>query len=255
MNDLGLYGKANSLATIPSPIGSMVNKIGFPAFSKIQNEYEKVALGTLRILHLMLLFIVPFSALIIAGGDRVVLIILGSNRLSMVPLLKVLTIAMAINMTFFTVNESVFNSIGKPKIQLYLQGLYSVIFIAGLFTLVPRFGALGAAWAILFGSIIVGLEAIRQLVKTVKLNLHELSKTVAVTIVSTTILSGLGFLFLNMPFFNTTFGFALLAITLGALYAFLILLAGRTRLGGPYKTVLIVIDSFLPKKKTQTQTR
>src|SRR3989344_4010155 len=245
---VGLWGKANALATIPSPIGSMINKIGFPALAKIQDDKQKVTEGVMRMFDLMLLVTLPITTAILIAGNRLILLLLGSSWLTMVQILKALTIGMTINMIFFTINEPALNSIGQARAQSYLQALYCIMFVTGLLILVPQFGAIGAAWAILGASSVIGIETMRLLRKFISL---QVSKIMTITFIITLITISLvlvGLFLLEIPVFNHNLGFIVLTCSLGIAYFLLTVTFGHIfGLRDPAQTIRLIITSTIPE--------
>ena len=245
---VGLWGKANALATIPSPIGSMINKIGFPALAKIQEDRTKVTEGVMRMFDIMLLATLPVAATILIAGNRLILLLLGPDWLAMVPILKVLTIGMTINMVFFTINEPALNSIGQARVQSYLQALYCIMFVTLLLVLVPKFGAIGAAWAILVASSVIGIETMRLLRKFISLNAKRVLATALIITLITILLALIGLLLLEIPIFNHDLGFIILAGCLGITYFLLTITFGHVfGLRGPAQTIKLILLSSLPR--------
>ncbi len=246
---LGLYGKAKSLAILPtSPVASIVAKIGFPTFSHIRDSREKIIDGINKSINLLLIFIIPFTLAIIVAGHNLVFIILGEKWLPIILPLKILVVSMSINMLVFSVSEPILNGIGKPKYQFILRTTSTVIFLLGAIIVVPMYGIVGASIAVLVSSICLVFMLIIMTPK----NLYgdqaiETGKSF-ITILGITFIS---FIFtyplLMFPIFNTTYGFIVLSICGAILYTAGIYIYSIKGSSGLSKTINLVSSTFLKK--------
>jgi O-antigen/teichoic acid export membrane protein len=89
---LGLYGRAYQLVTIPSDqINSAIGSVAFPSLARLQNDPDRLARAFLKGYSLMLGLTVPITVTCIVFARDVVLVALGSDWISAVPIFRLLT--------------------------------------------------------------------------------------------------------------------------------------------------------------------
>lgn len=246
-NSLGLYGKAKSLAGGPiTPISSMISKISFPAFARIQNSREKISDGINKSFDVILTVSLPFLAAVLLGGHKIVTIILGERWINIVPVFKIFTIGVTLNV-LTSIAGPLFNALGMPKTSFKFDVLFTTTFVISLILLTPQFGIIGAAWSLIVSSTILLIAAIGLACKLKYVNLKHIASSAIIVAVSTLATSLVGSLFLKTTFFNNNYGFLTSVAILGVLYCGLILLAGKYFRKGPAETVIVALKEFLRK--------
>lgn len=242
---LGLYGKAKSLAGGPvTPISSMISKIGFPAFARIQDDKAKISDGISKSFDIMLVVVAPFLAAVLLGGHKIVLIILGTRWIEIVPVFKILTIGITLNV-LTSIATPLFNALGMPKTSFKLDTLFTASFIVSLILLVPPFGIIGAAWSLIVSSAVMLIATIGLAYKLAYVNLKHILFSAGVVTISSLITALIGFQFLGTSFFNNNFGFIVVVGGLGIIYCGLVLFAGKYLTKGPSETIIISLKEFI----------
>ncbi len=243
--NFGLYGKAKGIAGGPiTPLVSIINKIAFPAFAKIQDSKEKIIDGIIKSTDIMLLVALPFIAAIAVGGHRIVLLLLGTRWLAITPLLSGLATAFALS-GIATIAVPLFNGIGLPKINFTIGTIYTVTFIATLALLIPPFGTMGAVWGMIASTFITAVITMIQIKRTLGMSMRKVWSSFFVVIISVAAVLPIGTALLQKQFFNSNIGFLSLISLLGVLYLALISLFGRWKMG-PGETLLVVFRSIYP---------
>ncbi len=238
-SNLGLYGKAKSLAGGPiTPLSSMISKISFPAFARIQDDREKISEGITKSFDLLFLISIPFVASVLLGGHKMVAIVLGERWMEIVSVFKILSVGISINV-LTAVIAPLFNALGQPKISFKIDMVFSITFIASLIILTPKFGIEGAAWSLVIASLIIFFAAILFGKGLVNINFKKMIYSGLVSFSATIIASGFGSLFLKTKFFNDNLGFLVIISGLGVIYLLSVFIAGKYLGVGPAGTIVL----------------
>ena len=247
VESVGFYSKAKSVGgMIPVFLSSTLGIISFPAYSKIQEEKDKIKEGFIRSLDVLFFFTVPIIILLFAAGGRLITIFLGENWLPMLGALQILVIFFTLN----GVNElsvSVFNAVDRPKKQASFS---AVRFFSTALIIIPltfKFGILGAAVSLLAGStILIALN----IVSLKNMSLVSLRKALG----SLTLPAAIAIIFLALATFwrqgvavlPAPIFIALIALS-GLVYLGLIYLAGQWYNYGPYQTIKLILKNILER--------
>jgi PST family polysaccharide transporter/lipopolysaccharide exporter len=114
---LGLYTKAKDLAAMPTSVMStVIAKVGMPAFSKIQDQIEKVREGFVKSLDVLLMISLPAALIVLLEGGALVSILLGDRWLSIVIPLKIFALG-NVYYSVVPVINSVFCAVGRPDVN------------------------------------------------------------------------------------------------------------------------------------------
>lgn len=247
ISGVGLYSRAKSLASMPSaPLYNIITKVTFPAYSKIQDSYEKIKDGFLKSLDILFAFSVPFVVLLLEAGHRIILVLLGEKWIEMDALLKILILAVTIN-SLPILSGPIFNALGKPKIQFGIGVANILIFTAALFLLIPIYATKGAAFAVLATSVILVVVSLYKLIKILRIKIIDIIKIPLIPLVSSLMLLIIGRLVLSQTEHISDISFAILISFLGLLYAGLIIFSGLVLKSGPYNTLRLVWHEIFKK--------
>lgn len=150
---LGHYQVAYKIATMPvSEVTDVVNRVVFPVYVKIREDKPRLRRAFARTSTLVSILALFLGATLFVFGETVVRVLLGSNWLEIIPLVKILSI--------FGVVQAVSNS--ATSLLLSLQKQHFVTFSTFISILVmaifiipmtQRYGLWGAAMAPLVGAI------------------------------------------------------------------------------------------------------
>jgi O-antigen/teichoic acid export membrane protein len=102
----------------------------FPAFSRVQNDNEKVKKNLLDILTIVSFILLPLALLISILSKEIVLIILGEKWVEAIPLVGVLAFAATFSLLAHFI-ANVFEAKGILKPKMFLQLLYILLLITG----------------------------------------------------------------------------------------------------------------------------
>lgn len=244
---VGLYTKANSVASIPSsPVYNIVGRVAFPVYSKIQDSKEKIIDGFLKSLDILFLVTVPFFMLWLIASHRIILILLGEKWLEVDFLLKIFSITVIINALSYSLGP-VFNAINKPKTQLKIGLLNMAALIFFLLLLIPFYGVKGAVFGSLITSFITSVSAIVNAVKILNIKIMEIIKSFFVFLVVSILTFALGKLILFNTGYLTNIKFLFLIGFLAVIYFALIILSGIFFKARSYATLKLIWDEFFKK--------
>lgn len=247
---VGLFTKAKGLANAPtSPVVSLINKISFAAYSRVQESLAHVREGWSKSFEVIFVVAFPFLVAILVAGDRLVLILLGDKWIAIAENLKILTIAATIDILTVTLTAPVLNALGKPRIQFTAGVLYVIVLITALLFLTPLYGITGAAYAMAASSLIAGAYSVFHLHRLVQLSLPKIAETVLSVVIATAAPLLFALLFLRFPLFNTTLGFLFLGGVISLGYLYTMYLTYRFAKKGPYPTLRIIGMSFVDRFK------
>ena len=151
---LGVYNVAYELANLPtSELGAPINRALLPGFSRIAQDRAQLRSAYVNAIGILALFALPAAAGIFAVAELLVPVVLGTKWLAAVPLIQILGMFGAIQL-FHSSMCAVLIGIGRPASVATGNVVFVLLLVVLLFALVGRFGAAGAAVAVLGASIL-----------------------------------------------------------------------------------------------------
>ncbi len=148
MQALGYYVAAYTLANIPSTYFSkIVARVFFPMFSKLQDDPEGLRREYARGIRLITALAVPISVVTMVLAPEIVGALYGGRWAQAAPPLRILAVFGGFR-ALWMLNGYLYNAIGKPQIDFYLNLGRLVVMMALLFPLAAAFGVVGAATAV-----------------------------------------------------------------------------------------------------------
>ena len=162
---LGMYNVAYELANLPtSELGAPINRALLPGFSRLAQDPAQLRSAYVNGMSALALFALPAAAGIFAVADYLVPVALGAKWAGAVPLVQILAVFGAIEL-FHSSMCAVLIATGHPHSVVRGNLAFVLILAALLVALVGRFGATGAAFAVVGASVLstpVYLIAIRS---------------------------------------------------------------------------------------------
>ncbi|WP_373231285.1 lipopolysaccharide biosynthesis protein [Cohnella sp.] len=147
----GLYVVAVSLSRMVNVFSASINMVLFPKASGLENK-EAAALS-LRIFKISTGIAIICSLVIMLAAPLVIRVLYGSQFVDSIPVFRLLLLEVVIGGAALVLAQS-FMAIGKPFIVTITQAIGVVLVIPLLYKLVPIYGPLGAAMALLIPSFI-----------------------------------------------------------------------------------------------------
>jgi len=139
--DLGYYTQAKIFQEVPvTTLAGIVGSVTFPAFSKIQDDNEKLLLVLSKTLKLLVFVNFPLMLGLAVIAQPLFLYVLGEKWLPSVPYFQLLAIA-GMLYTLHTTNLSILQVKGRTDIFLKLEIIKKIIIVIAIF--------IGINWGIL----------------------------------------------------------------------------------------------------------
>lgn len=148
---LGFYKMAMRVSQIPATeVGDIINRILFPAYSKMQGDVEKLCSVWLKTVSFVSLITFPMAAGIFVLAPEIVSILLGDKWAPIIPVLEVLCVLGLLK----TVGNwaAIFQSLGQPRIIMIVTAWRLLLMASMIYPMIIRFGLLGAGGAVILAS-------------------------------------------------------------------------------------------------------
>ncbi len=240
-SDLGLYSRANSIASLPSSaLFSVIYKVGFPAYSRVQDSRERIATGFLRSFDVALLAMIPFLILILFAAGDLVQILLGEKWLGMVGAMKILVVALTLE-GFSNITYPLLEGIGRPDIRFKLSSLQLITALPLLFWL-SRYGISWAALAMLLTSAPIFLISAGWTFYYLRPGFARVSAPIVSVLGASAFAVLLAFPFYSGLRAAGVVYFLLFLALLVLIYFVVLLFLGRFFKDGPYQTLKIIFS-------------
>lgn len=148
MEMLGYYVVAYALATIPSDyLSRFIARVFFPMFSKLQGDPAALRTEYVRGIRLITAVLVPVSVAMLVLAPEIVQALYGSRWAQAAAPLRVLA-AFGCFRALWLINGYLYNAIGRPQIDFYMNLARLVVMAGLLFPLTMRYGLAGASAAV-----------------------------------------------------------------------------------------------------------
>lgn len=240
---LGLYSKARELAYAPlSPFASIMQRIGLPAYARIQDEIKKVEEGLARTLDVILGIGVPIVLALAAEGGALIQVLLGPRWLSLVLPLKLLAFGMLLS-ALVTIIRPIFDAVGRPEINVKLQIVEMTTSAIFLWIGIHFYGLTGAAAAMLCSwtlnlayAIVLGRKVLGLGIGAFKDSFLIIGRAVAAVALVALPAYALGIGRIEQPFVSLAW-----LSGLGTLYVIMLWRFGRRSSRGPWTTFLSIL--------------
>jgi len=151
---LGLYQMAYRISNIPATeITITIERVAFPAYSKLQDNLEKLSNLYLLIVQTLSIVAFPLTGYVVLFAKDFTKLFLGQDWLPMVTSMQILCIY-GLFRTFGGITGSVFRAIGKPNILTKIIFFNLISVAAIIYPLSIIWGIEGVAAAIVLGSLL-----------------------------------------------------------------------------------------------------
>jgi lipopolysaccharide exporter len=185
---LGLYQVAYTFSNLPATeIAQIISKVTFPAYSKLQDDLQKLKQGYLKVLKVTTLISSPLTGVIILLAPDFTLLFFGYKWMPAVPAMRILALSGFLRSVISTMSP-VFFSLKRPDISVRCQIIRMILLATFIFPLTMKWDILGASYAVfisLSGAFI--LFSIR-LIGITGIKLQEFSKLILTPILGTAIM-------------------------------------------------------------------
>lgn len=145
---LGLYGRAKDLAsTATNTVASLLQKVGFVAFAKVQTRPDKIREGFFRSLDMLLLLSIPLTLFLLLEGGAIIQFLLGQRWLGIVLPMKIFAFG-NLFLGLSGIAAPLLGAIGRPDIHFHANVLKLVLSIIAIFVGYQMAGLIGIAGGI-----------------------------------------------------------------------------------------------------------
>lgn len=132
VTSLSLYSMAYRILVVPVQlIGQTVNRVMFPAFSRIAGNRELVAENLKKSMQILSMVVIPAMAFVACSSTPLVFLILGSEWSGAAALISVLAIGGA-RETIFYITPSLMKGMGRSGLNLRYEILATALQVAGI---------------------------------------------------------------------------------------------------------------------------
>jgi len=196
---LGFYDQAKKFQQVPvATLAQVVGNVTFPAFSKIQDENEKLRLGFRKLIKLLVFINFPLMIGLAVMADPLLVVVLGDKWEPSVPYFQLLCIAGMIY-TLHSSNLNILKVKGRSDLFLYLEIIKKAIVVLAII-IGLKWGIIGLIIGQIFTSFIsffINAFYTGKLISyTISNQLKDVSQTFYITIVTAAVMS-LGWLIQN----------------------------------------------------------
>lgn len=151
--DMGYYAQARKLEEVPSNVMSaVINEVSFSAFSRIQDESERLIKGLRNNIHSVAFLCFGMMSLLLSIASPLFTLLFTSKWNQSVPYFQILCLA-SMFYTLNNVNSSAIKSIGKSNVYFNIHLVQQII---GLILIISgvKFGIIGMLWGMLLSTLI-----------------------------------------------------------------------------------------------------
>lgn len=169
---LGLYAKAKDLSSMATAVvTSMIKKIGLSAFSRVQDQVEKVRDGFLKSVDILSISSLPAALFLLLEGGQLVQLFLGPKWLAIVIPLKIFAFG-NLFLSFTRIAGPVLSALGRPDINFKISALQAIVSLP-LMYVGMRYGQLtGLAYAVVLTWLLLFLYVIYRTRPIVRISKH-----------------------------------------------------------------------------------
>jgi O-antigen/teichoic acid export membrane protein len=120
-NELGLFSRADQLQTFPShTLATLVGRVTFPVFSKMQNDPATLKSGLQKILVIVAFILFPVMVGMAAVAKPLISVLLTDKWLSTVPYFQLLSIV-GVFFPMEWIRQQAMQAVGRPDLSLKIE--------------------------------------------------------------------------------------------------------------------------------------
>ncbi|MFC4357724.1 lipopolysaccharide biosynthesis protein [Halobium salinum] len=215
---LGFYQLAYRFSNAPATeVTHVISRVAFPAFSKLQEDVERLREGYFRTVQLSTLIGFPMATGIIIVAPEFVRVFFGVKWLQMVPLMQVLGIWGALRALGANVG-AVFKSVGRPDIETKLQVIRVLLSVVLLIPLSNRFGVVGVAYTIIVTTVFIQPLTVRFVLNIIDGSAIRLIRLILFPLSASIVMGGLLVVVKDLANFASDIVLLTLLVGLGAIF-------------------------------------
>lgn len=129
---LGYYSMANKLMMLPlQNISWVLSKVMFPVLSKVNEDMERLQRAYMKMLKSIAILTFPLMTLLFVLAPELIIAIYGPKWSTVADLIRILCFS-GMFQSLGTISGIIFQSVGKPNIQLKMGLWYALVIFVGL---------------------------------------------------------------------------------------------------------------------------
>ena len=217
---LGFYNRAEVFSkNISEQVMNIIWSIGFPAYSQLQNERDRLKKVYLKTVQLLTFLTLPILGGVFVVADYFVAAVLTGNWYSIVPLMRILCLEMAVA-TIVSPSGVVFQAVGKPAIgtKILLGRVLLMALIIYPFSI--QWGIKGVVMTLFLSGLVIMPFTIYQTIKILKYSILDLFKVVVFSILNTLAMVIVIFGIKRWVFFEAELSAFMIIIVYGVIFYF-----------------------------------
>lgn len=151
---LGLYQNVYKIAILPlTEIAQIASHVTLPVYSKIEGDRKRLRRAFLRSFVALSMPVVIFGSLIYFFSYEIVLILLGNQWLTAVPVLKILAMYGVVK-SFVNISRPLLFAVNKENVVAKLTIVEMITLLIIIVPFINKYGLIGAAYASLASAIV-----------------------------------------------------------------------------------------------------
>lgn len=144
VTSLSLYGMAYRVLVVPVQlVGQTVNRVMFPAFSRMAHDRDLVRVSLLNSTRLLAIAVIPAMVLVACAAPHLVAVVLGAEWMPAAPLISILALGGA-RETIFYITPTLMKGMGHARLNLGYEIVAGLVQVGGI-VIGLQFGILGVA--------------------------------------------------------------------------------------------------------------
>lgn len=201
---VGFYSLAFMMTSlVKGQVTSMLNRVMYPFYSKIQDNIELLKSYYIRLIKYYAIILYPIMLMLIVFGNDIIILLYGDKWHDVVLPMRILALTMLISVLTNGYNL-LFRSIGKPKLEMQIQMILSIIVYLPCIVVGLYFnGYIGIAWGTVVSTAINFLIAQILLKKHFSLSVIELYKSLYPIFLTSMLAGGISYILLIYSSINT----------------------------------------------------
>jgi O-antigen/teichoic acid export membrane protein len=179
---LGFYQMAYLISNLPTTeITHVISQVTFPAYSKMQDDLQRLRAAYLDTLQLTAFISIPLAGGIFILAPEFTQIFLGEKWMPMVPAMQILVLA-GLARSIAATAGTLFVAIGRPRIDMMWQVIRLLVLIIFIYPFTVRWNLSGISIAVLLSILVATFGFGFQVVRVVECRVQALVKVIALPV-------------------------------------------------------------------------
>lgn len=150
---LGIYMLGYSIAeVVTAEIGNVLGGVAFPAYSRIQEEAERLRRAYLATIEFVASITIPCAVVLFLFAEPITSVVLGSGWMQVATILPLLAVAGSARALVLT-GTAAFYAVGRPLLSFWMNLVGVGVTYALMFPLIASMGLQGVALAVAVGQV------------------------------------------------------------------------------------------------------